>query len=209
LTTVDNGSPLRTDTWSDSSLSSATFNKLSPSVIGKKRSHPHAAKGKARRVEEELQDYESSDLQHPPSSSHERRSITPCFQPQALERLESVSTSDAAGSIDIAHSTSGSERNEDNEREQTPQKEKRRKVTKSRLVNSPRPVGNRTSRTSPPAMRMQPRKQRRGGGRHLLPVPASPTKRRSGRLKAGNTQEERRKNVDGVSTKSLVHDGAT
>jgi len=208
LTTMDNGSPFRTDAWSDSSHSSTVFNRLPASVIGKKRSHPRALKDNSGRVEEDL-DYESSDVHHPSSSSHEKRSTTSYSQSHALERLESVSTSDAADSVDIAHSTSSSEY-----REQSPPKEKRRKVTKSlptRTVNS-RPIKNKTSKISPPPRLrahtpVNSRQTKRSRGSQLLEVPAPPAKRRSERLKGGGSVEMEGKGRDqnnGVDTERLT-----
>ena len=195
LTTVDHGSPLRTDTWSDSSLSSVAFNRLPASVAGKKRLHSRAAEDRALTIERG--DYESSDLRHLSSSPHERRSITPYSRTRALERLESVSTSDAADSINIAHSSSSSEHNEDNDNcEPVAPKEKRRKVTKSVPVRSvsSRPIRNKASNIrSPPRLRTRTTAyshQTKGSkGRRPLEVPASPVKNRSGRLKAGSGRE--------------------
>jgi hypothetical protein len=124
---MDNGSPFRTDTWSDSSHSSTAFNQLPASVIGKKRSHPRASKASSDRLEEGFRET-NLILQHPSSSSHEKRSIAPHSQSHALERLESVSSSDAADSIDIAHSTTSSERNELNDRDQSPPRKREGKL---------------------------------------------------------------------------------
>lgn len=213
LTTMDNGSPFRTDAWSDSSHSSTVFNQLPASVIGKKRSHPRASMGSSDRVEED-RDYDSSDVQHPSSSSHENRP-TPYSQPHALERLESVSTSDAADSVDIAHSTSSSEHNFN--REQSPPKEKRRKVTTkslpTRSVHS-RPIKNKGI-SSPPRLRahipVNSRQTKRSQGTQLLEVPAPPAKRRSERLKGGGGVEIEGKGRDqnnGVDTDRLTESSA-
>jgi hypothetical protein len=174
---------LRTDVWSDSSLSSVALNQYPASIVGKKRLHP---RGGARRAEKRLDDY---DMQRPSSSLHEGRSITPYSHPQALERLESVTTSDAADSIDDAHSMSSSELNNDkDDRQQILPKEKRRKVTK--VLKSPRPVKSKTSRvSSPPHMRITSRKTRRSGGHQPLKVPEAPAKRRSRRLNAAGISE--------------------
>ena len=218
LTSVDSGSPLRTDTCSDSS-SAVAFDRLPASIVGKKRSYPRTAKAGAQ-VEGGLPAYGSSDPQHLSSTVRESRSITPGPRPQALERFDSVSTSDTADSIDVPHPASSSELNEDDHNhEHIAPNEKRRKVSKSlplRTAKSPRPVRIRTSRiSSPPRVHkhatLASRKTGRSGG-SVPDVSGSPTKRRSGRLKAGQTaekEEKRNTRIDHLSTKSLVEEERT
>lgn len=185
LTTVDNGSPLRTDT--DSSFS----NMVPSPIIGKKRSFPRTrpliAKNRVREIEDESLET-SVLLQLPNEESDERHSPDSGTVSHGLQCLASASASDAADDVDSL-SISENSNAEENDQERSPPEEKRRKVVRSsqiKAIESSRAVTHKSSsHASPPRTRSHSRlKVPKNNLRHHSELPAVVPKRKVGRLKA-------------------------
>lgn len=174
LTTVDNGSPLRTTTSCEPSPSGLPFKPLLPAVVGSKRSYPHSrmlsSRHRVREVEEDSLDPDSSDI----STEKFTRS----------SRKSSPSLQSTVGVSDVVDSTSNSGGSDTNDREQIPPEKKRRKVVRSpstRAIKPLRRLGNRTSNYSSPT-----RARSRGTLAHLSQSPVVAPKRRTRRVKTAN-----------------------
>jgi hypothetical protein len=186
LTTVDNGSPLRTDTDSSFSLN------IGPSpIIGRKRPFPRTrpltAKNRVREIGDESS--ENPVLQQLPNEESDGRH-SPDSGPvsHGLRCLASASASDAADDVDSL-SVSEYSNAEEMDQERSPPEEKRRKVVRSlqvKAIESSRAVTHKSSgHSSPPQTRGHSRlKVLKNNPLHHSELPAVVPKRKVGRLKA-------------------------
>lgn len=184
LTTVDNGSPLRTDT--DSSFS---HNIVPPPIIGRKRpfprTRPSIARIQVREIEGESSETsvlqqlsnEESDKRHSPDSGTVSHGL------QCL-----ASASDAADDVDSL-SVSECSNAEGNGQERSLPEEKRRKVVRSsqvQAIESSRAVTHKSSSlSSPPQTRSHSRlRVSKNNLVHNSELPALVPKRKVARSKA-------------------------
>lgn len=205
LTTVDNGSPLRTDT--DSSLS-ASINIVPSTVIGKKRSFPRTrssiAKNRVREIKEPL--HPSNSRQSPRIESDERRSPDISTVSHGLQCLASASTSDDVGSTSITEDSN----TDGNDQDQSPPEEKRRKIMRpprTKAIKSSRTAMQKfSSYASPPRTRSRSRLQvSKSNSQHRSELPALLAKKRFGKLKTTKQIEPMKNSPSNELSASIVH----